>query len=178
MLKAMVSHRWNASKDGEKTFFLDADPEAFKHILCFLRHGVYPLCYNSASGHDYYLYTVIYKLADYLQITELAAWLHGKKYLEAIKVTTRASVSEGEDALFATDESNVKMQYHPSWRIVKKYVCPRGIRNHYDNPQGCGKACRAALGDEDDEYEDCTVLSILSVAEKVFYDQKLCTHGD
>ncbi|KAL8934030.1 MAG: hypothetical protein Q9211_005442, partial [Gyalolechia sp. 1 TL-2023] len=170
-LHAMVSDRWRSGELSDNIFFLDADPGVFNHVMRFLRHGVYPLCYTMASGHDYALYTAIYNLADFLVIDELAGWLRDQKYLHAIKIHTSARIEEGEDDLSGIKDSNIKIQYHPTWRIVKKYVCPRGIAVHYGNPRACGRACLAAQGDEEDEYEDCPVLSTLCVTEKVVFDQ-------
>ncbi|KAL8931953.1 MAG: hypothetical protein Q9216_007015 [Gyalolechia sp. 2 TL-2023] len=176
MLQRLISKPWNQDEhpDSDKTFFLDADPVVFKYVLRFLRHGVYPLCYDQASGHDYALYTAIYKLSDFLLIPTLTEWLRDQKYLQALKIKTWAHVVEGEDDLSATNDSNLKTQYHPTWRFVKKYVCPRGIGKHYDNPGACGRACKAAQGDAEDEYEDCPVLSTLCVTEQLIFDRGFC----
>ncbi|KAI4168252.1 MAG: hypothetical protein LQ343_006539 [Gyalolechia ehrenbergii] len=176
MLNAMVSDRWKSGEQSDNTFFLDADPEVFKHILRFLRHGVYPICYDMASGHDYGLYIAIYKLADFLWVPKLAGWLRDQRYLQALKTMTSARIKDDEDDLSAINDSNIKIQYHPTWRTVKRYVCPRGLSVHYDNPQACGKACRAAQGNAENEYEDCPVLSTLCVTERVLFDQNLCTY--
>ncbi|KAI4121312.1 MAG: hypothetical protein LQ338_006443 [Usnochroma carphineum] len=174
VLKAMIAERWESSKQPDGSYFLDADPEVFKHVLRFLRHGVYPLCYNIAKGHDFAMYTAIHKQADYLMLDTLAEWLSKRLYLQAITVETSAHVVEDEDGLSGKHDSDTLVQYHPFWRTKKKYVCPRGIAVHYDNPGRCGRACQQAQGDAGDEYEDCPVLSTLVLTKKVAFDQQLC----
>lgn len=61
---------------------------------------------------------------------------------------------------------------------MKKYVCPRGIPVHYDNPSACGRACLNAQGDADDEFDEIPVLSTVVVMEKVEFEQKLCLAGE
>ncbi|KAL8719763.1 MAG: hypothetical protein Q9225_003279 [Loekoesia sp. 1 TL-2023] len=173
MLKAMITERWESSKQADGSFFIDVDPEAFEHILRFLRHGVYPLCYDIVKGHDFAMYTTIHKQADYLMIDQLVEWLDKQQYLQAVSTETSARIVEDENRLFSTNASNTKVHYHPSWRIQKKYVCPRGIPVHYDNPGACGRACRLAQGDEEDKYDDCPVLSTLVLTERtVFHPEK------
>lgn len=177
MLSAMVAQRWESHKQPDGSYFVDADPLIFEHILRFLRHGVYPLCYSIHQGHDYALYTAIYKQALYFLIVNLAEWLGKQRYLEAVKTETSVQVVENEDTDFGlagVTDSDTRVQYHPSWRIKKKYVCPRGIAVHYDNPGGCGRACRSALGEAEDQYEECPVLSTLVVKEKVVFKRQLC----
>ncbi|KAL8676833.1 MAG: hypothetical protein Q9186_006683 [Xanthomendoza sp. 1 TL-2023] len=174
-LESITSGRWDHNKQPNGTFFIDADPEVFKHILRFLRHDVYPLCYDKCKGHDVAMYSAIQKLANYLLVEDVVEWLSKQEYLKAVKIETSARVvDDGEDGLNGTlRESNVEVRYHPGWRTVKKYVCPRGIGSHYDRPWRCGKDCKRAQGDADDEYEDVMVLSTLVLTEKVVVDQRL-----
>ncbi|KAL8866719.1 MAG: hypothetical protein Q9174_006127, partial [Haloplaca sp. 1 TL-2023] len=51
-----LTERWAADKQPDGSFFLDQDPELFKHVLRFLRHGVFPLSYGNAKGHDFATY--------------------------------------------------------------------------------------------------------------------------
>ncbi|KAI4181593.1 MAG: hypothetical protein L6R41_006538, partial [Letrouitia leprolyta] len=119
VFKNFLAERWNDDPYANNIFYLDADPEAFKHIIRFLRHGIYPLCYSEASGHNYALYATIYNQAESFRITKLSTWLHDKKYLQAIKISTSTRVVEGTDSISASTPSNVKTKYYPQWRIVK-----------------------------------------------------------
>ncbi|KAI4234784.1 MAG: hypothetical protein L6R40_006663 [Gallowayella cf. fulva] len=173
-LEAVASVRWDHNKQSDGSFFVDADPEVFKHILRFLRHGVYPLCYDKSKGHDFVMYAAIHQLASYLLVEDLMKWLSKAQYLNAVMIETTARVEDDEDGLGGTQSSDTTVEYYPTGRTVKKYVCPRGISKHYDNPRGCGKDCRRAQGDAEDEYEDAPVVSTLVVTQKVIFNQHLC----
>ncbi|KAL8752389.1 MAG: hypothetical protein Q9184_005751 [Pyrenodesmia sp. 2 TL-2023] len=147
MLSTMVAQRWESHKQVDGSSFVDVDFNIF----------------------DYQ--------ASYLLIMDLAEWLSKQRYLEAVKIETSAQVVENEEEAFGLagiTDPGTRVQYHPSWRIKKKYVCPRGIAGHYDNPRGCGRACGKALGEAEDQYEECAVLSTLVVKEKVVFHRQVC----
>lgn len=54
------------------------------------------------------------------------------------------------------------------------YVCPRGIGGHRGNPSACGRACRNARGDDDDEYEDEEVPEVFKVRKMTVLVPKMC----
>src|SRR3954471_305451 len=61
---SLLSGRWgNALADG--SYFIDADPSLFEHILRYLRRRVLPLFYDKAKGHDYALYLALLEEAKY-----------------------------------------------------------------------------------------------------------------
>ncbi|KAL8802805.1 MAG: hypothetical protein Q9182_003565 [Xanthomendoza sp. 2 TL-2023] len=175
-LESITSGRWDHNKQPDGSFFIDADPEVFKYILRFLRHGLYPLCYDKSKGHDFAMYAAIHKLADYLMVEGVMGWLSKQQYLQAVKIETSTHVVEDNEAgqLAAIQGSNIEVRHYACWRNVKKYVCPRGIVVHYGIPGRCGKDCRKAQGDADDLYEDAAVLSTLVVTEKTVFNQQLC----
>ncbi|KAL8660767.1 MAG: hypothetical protein Q9202_006234 [Teloschistes flavicans] len=176
MLAAKISDHWNSEKQADGSYFLDADPEIFKYVLRFLRHGVYPLAYDGAKGHDVGLYAAILQLADFLLVEKLASWLKEQRYLKVVQIETSTRVLEMEEKMekFSVVGSESRVQWHPSWRVVKKYVCPRGITKHYDNPSDCGQACRKSQGDKEDVYEDCYALSVMIVKKKTVFHAQLC----
>ena len=148
VLTAKVSGRWEDSKDkqADSSYFLDADPEIFKYILRFLRHGAFPLCYDNTRGHDYATYTAILQLADYLQVDELTEWLAKKEYLRAVRTRYQAQIVEGEIPLACTLESDMTVKHYPYQKTKKTYVCPRNIAVHYGDPRRCGRQCQNAQG--------------------------------
>lgn len=179
MLNSMTSGRWNSSKQLDGSYFIDRDPGAFKHVLSYLRLGVFPLQFDQMRGHNYAAYAAIRAEADYLGVEGLVKWLDEKQYLKAVTVVTTAEVVEDEgkfpEKLNRNGDSSLKFRYHPSWKIVKRYVCPRGIVVHYDNQSACGRVCKNRQGDADNVYDKCPVLSTLVLTEKTVYNGKVCT---
>lgn len=68
---------WTPEEDG--TYFLDADPELFEHLLRFMRRpSVFPLFYNKVAGFDYDLYNRLEGEAEFFQIEALREWISEK----------------------------------------------------------------------------------------------------
>ncbi|KAF2273210.1 uncharacterized protein EI97DRAFT_496147 [Westerdykella ornata] len=173
---SLLSGRWdNAQGDG--SYFVDADPTLFEHILRYLRRGVLPIFYDKAKGHDYGMYLALLEEAKYLDITRLVDWLEKKQYLHAIKTKVSSKEVEGTDQLCATRESNVDLRWHPTWVTRKVYICPRRIYAHRGDARACGRYCRKAQGDADDIYEDELVLRALVTEKQVIFDGNACVEG-
>ena len=158
--------RWDADKQADGSYFLDQDPELFKYVLRFLRHGVFPLCYDRVRGHDFATYGGVQILAKYLGVNDLAVWLDEKRYLNAVNTTTSGAVEEGEGPLMKNLSSDVDVEYHPTWRAKQVYVCPRGL---HSEPSGRGKQCRRVQGNAVEQYEGVEVLSTLVVTKRSFF---------
>ncbi|KAG5932453.1 hypothetical protein E4U59_007478 [Claviceps monticola] len=79
------------------TYFIDADPVLFEHILRYLRHPIFPLFYDHVHGHDIALYASLHNEANYFRIHRLQKWLAAKRYLEAIQVKHTMDVVENWD---------------------------------------------------------------------------------
>ena len=135
----------------------------FKYILCYLRHGVPPLFYSNSNGHDHAMYFALWAQARYFQIAPLEEWLKEKRYLQAIKIMRSGVEVEGTGRIADVTGTDVEIEYYPSWKTVKVYVCPRGIELHRGNPSACGRLCRRVQGDEEDEFVDEQVLRTLVV---------------
>jgi hypothetical protein len=68
---------WNPEADG--SFFLDADPDLFEHLLRFMRRPeVFPLFYDAAKGFDYNLYSRLQAESAYFQVDVLYEWIKDK----------------------------------------------------------------------------------------------------
>jgi BTB/POZ domain-containing protein KCTD9 len=65
----------------EGSYFVDADPQLFDHILRYLRRGVLPIFYDNIRGHDHGLYRALLEEARYFQIDRLENWLSDKSYI-------------------------------------------------------------------------------------------------
>ena len=68
---------WEPEMDG--SYFLDADPDLFEHLLRFMRRPeVLPLFYDAAKGFDYDLYNRLEAESQYFQINVLHEWIKNK----------------------------------------------------------------------------------------------------
>ncbi|OCL04808.1 hypothetical protein AOQ84DRAFT_345683 [Glonium stellatum] len=173
---SLLSGRWdNTQPDG--SYFIDADPDLFKHILRYLRRGVLPIFYDSGKGHDHALYLALLEEAKYFQIPRLEEWLGGKAYIRAVKVTRTVIEKEGVDDLDEITDADVDITLFPSWTTRKVYVCPRDIVVHRGNPRACGRACKRVQGDADDEYVEEPLLRTVMVRRRIFLDREACTEG-
>ncbi|KAJ0419346.1 BTB/POZ protein [Aspergillus carlsbadensis] len=70
--KSLLSGRWNSARS-DGSYFVDADPDLFAHILNYLRRpDVYPIFYDDVKGHDYLKYHALLSEARYFGIDALA----------------------------------------------------------------------------------------------------------
>lgn len=156
------------------SYFIDADGDVFQHVLRHLRHEAMPIFYDDIKGHEYALYLAVLEQARYFGVEPLQKWLEGQKYLQAVKVVLEARVLEDAEAVSGSAGSNVRTEHHVTWKSRKVYVCPRGLGRHRGNPYACGRSCRNARGDDDDEYEDEEVPQVLEVRKMTVLDPKMC----
>ncbi|KAF1944344.1 hypothetical protein EJ02DRAFT_452460 [Clathrospora elynae] len=85
--------RWEDCADlqPDGSYYVDADPDTFEHLLGFMRRPAkFPLYWTKKDGFDYALYSRLEVEADYFMLEGLRDWIKGKKYANAIK-TTRTS---------------------------------------------------------------------------------------
>lgn len=81
--------RWDDCADRQKdgSCFVDADPDAFQHILDFMRRpSKFPLFWTKETSFDYALYNKLEAEAEYSLLHDLRDWLRQKRYLDAIKI--------------------------------------------------------------------------------------------
>ncbi|KAI4650769.1 hypothetical protein J4E93_003126 [Alternaria ventricosa] len=70
-------YSWTPEPDG--SYFLDADPDLFEHLLRYMRRPeVFPLFYSVMNGLDYDLYNRLQAEARYFQINKLYKWIEAK----------------------------------------------------------------------------------------------------
>lgn len=153
------------------SYFVDADPTLFEHILRYLRRSVFPIFYDASRGHNYGLYIALLGEARFFGIPRLQHWLEQQEYTRAVHVKRKLSMVTGDvtnsfpDHVL-TSESDTTMKFHPVYVTKSVYVCPRGILVHGGEPAACGKQCKEARGDEPLKYKDVTTLRIMMVKEK------------
>ena len=70
--------------------------------------------------------------------------------------------------------AHVETEHHVTWKIRKVYLCPRDTFAQRGNRNACGRQCRNARGEADDEYEDEVVLTVLEMRKTTMLDPKMC----
>jgi BTB/POZ domain-containing protein KCTD9 len=175
---ALLSGNWDdAQPDG--SYFIDADPKLFEHILRYLRRRVFPIFYDKSTGHDYAMYLALLEEAKYFQIPRLEKWLGDQTYLRAVKVRYSARELGDINSIENTVGTDTELEYCPTWKTKKIYLCPRRVYVHRGNRDACGRACEKARGDDyEDEYEDVLVMMGLAVQKTTTVDQSLCVTSD
>ncbi|ORY55912.1 BTB/POZ protein [Pseudomassariella vexata] len=73
-------------RDG--SYFIDADPELFNHILRYLRRGIRPVFWDLTKGHDYVQYNALLEEARYFGVRELVSWIERQEYHDVVSVET------------------------------------------------------------------------------------------
>ena len=132
--KALFSKQWDDHKN-DSSYFIDADPDLFEHILRYLRRGVLPVFYDRAKGHDHVLYGALLEEARFFGIDRLEKWLSEQKYLEAVKVAYSYTETNNLDTLARTVDGSIEIAYHPVTKRYTAWYCPEGITKHLDQHQ-------------------------------------------
>ncbi|KAI1460978.1 BTB/POZ protein [Annulohypoxylon moriforme] len=79
-------HSWDDKYDKvdiveDGSYFIDADPNTFEHILNYLRSGDYPILFNTNTSHwDYPKYMALLSQARLFEIRDLRDWIERKEY--------------------------------------------------------------------------------------------------
>ncbi|KAI9842362.1 MAG: hypothetical protein M1837_007282 [Sclerophora amabilis] len=173
---SLLSGRWSSAQ-ADGSYFIDVDASVFEHVLRYLRHGVLPVFYDKSKGHDYPLYVAVLEQAKYFQIARLETWIKDKTYLQAVKIAYSAIGAENLSSYDDTTATDVELDYHFTWTTKQAYVCPRGIVVHRGNPSYCGNACWKSRADEDDPYEEETVLKKVVIKKRTIFDHEMCVEG-
>lgn len=167
---------WRPGPDG--SYFVDADPELFKHLLRFMRRPtIFPLFYDSAKGYDYDLCTKLEAEAAHFRIEALHTWLKEKRYLQAVKVkastprTWDISLDRAEPRQY---DGNTTEEWQAVPKVNKVYLCPRRIVVHRGEPDKCGRACHEAQGNAPNEYEDVSYTDIVVVENTTEFNASVC----
>lgn len=82
----LLSGRRAARTHDDSALFIDADGDAFVHVLAYLRHGLFPLLWDNAKGHDHAGYVAILVQARRFEVVRLEKWLTEKSYIQAVRV--------------------------------------------------------------------------------------------
>ena len=81
---------------------------------------------------------------------------------------------EGLEEMMESTGANVVLEYHPAWSTKRVYICPRNITIHRGNPGACGRLCKRAQGEAEDEYVDEEVIKALVIRKETIYNGQIC----
>jgi hypothetical protein len=165
---------WTPEDDG--SYFIDADPDFFEHLLRFMRRpNTFPLFYDNVKGFEYGLYVHLEAEAQYFKIDALHTWIKDKEYLEAVTVKVAAPTTQNIVLVLSkTYNGNVNEGWQVVPRVRKVYLCPRQILVHRGDPSKCGRACREAQGDDDVRYQEVPYTDMVTVKKTVEFDDEVC----
>jgi len=165
---------WTPQADG--SYFLDADPEIFEHLLRFMRRpGSCPLFWSKDRGFDYDMYRRLQDEAEYFQVDALYQWIKDKKYKSAVTIYVHApKVVEATCVPGALLIGNYSESRHFVTKTRQLYVCPRLIPEQRGAPGRCGRACHKFQGDDDDKYEAEAYTKMITVREEIMFNQSAC----
>ncbi|KAL4810941.1 hypothetical protein BDV18DRAFT_155557 [Aspergillus unguis] len=164
--RMLVPKQPSTRPDG--SWFIDADPDLFEHILRFLRRGVYPVFYDTVKGHDLALYHDLLREAKFYEVFRLQRWLEEKQYMDAVKVSFSIKEIDINWPVPSQDlgPGNTDVQYLSSWVPNHVYLCPRGIESHKGHQELCGRKCRNMSG-YDEIWDEVHVPKVLEVRKHV-----------
>jgi hypothetical protein len=92
----LFSAEWG-DKQGDGSYFIEADAHIFEHVLRYLRTRVLPVFYNMEANHDFPLYQVLLEELNYFVIDRLQRWLREQKYLEAVTIRYLATETQARE---------------------------------------------------------------------------------
>lgn len=152
-------------------YFVDVDGPLFEHVLRYLRHGVYPLIYDTGTGHNLSTYAALLPVAEYLGVNKLATWLREQRYFDAVTTVSSHYPLELEPGQILPSEvsrscQSRELHFHHGSKQV--YKCPKGISVH-QFPAECGKKCEKAKTPDTKIWEEEDVI----VVDATWTTQKL-----
>ncbi|KAI0384476.1 BTB/POZ protein [Hypomontagnella monticulosa] len=175
---ARLSGRWNdTGEDG--SYFIDADPEIFEHILRYLRNGSFPLLFD----HDKQIlehakYLALLADARYFGIRRLEEWIQKMRYLDIVHIQKSILVREirfpGSIDLIKASPTTSRLDVSTSWVTKQIYVCPKGQPGHRGDVDECNRRCRI---DHAGHYESVTALQAVVVETNMWFNSAVCMDG-
>ncbi|KAF2793744.1 hypothetical protein K505DRAFT_325268 [Melanomma pulvis-pyrius CBS 109.77] len=176
---SLIDERFNNQQE-DGSYFIDADPDVFEHVLDFMRRGTtFPLFWSKEKGFDFALYNKLSCEADYFGLHDLRDWIRKKKfqrgiYASGIKVIT-TPIYDCHESFFIDDDSvsdGTSLNYLKAEIVntpeTQKWVCP-GYESH-DDPSVCydlmSEAClNHDSGDLAGHWEKSTKVHVLTIRE-------------
>jgi hypothetical protein len=172
--------RWEdcADRQEDGSFFVDADPDTFEHLLNFMRRpSRFPLYWTKEKGFDYVLYSKLAVEADFFLLHDLRDWIRKGRYLGAIRTDLRITK---EPLLYFSGTCNT-LQGHP---VIENfygdtggsgpYRCPLGRHDGY--PSSCHSNCHKERGTSGAQF-DAPQKHIISIITTIRFVDEVCDNS-
>ncbi|PVH92029.1 hypothetical protein DM02DRAFT_701826 [Periconia macrospinosa] len=146
--EALFSERWDHKPDAEESYFIDADPEIFEHLLRYMRRPwIFPIFWSKQSGFDYSMYRRLGHEAQFFQIHALSSWIEDQRYINGISISIDAPTRQTIHLVTPeVTKGNEEISHHFHVNKRRVYLCPRAIVVHRGHPELCGAACPQGPG--------------------------------
>jgi hypothetical protein len=172
--------RWDSGADlqDDGSYFIDADPDTFEHILAFMRRpSKFPLYWTHEHGFDYVLYNKVEAEADFFLLHGLRDWISKKRYEEAVKTIVEVRVLE-ENYKRVLDDGKSLGDLVEVNSFLGSYSGERRIRltcyfHQSSFCRGC-KFCEKSAGATPQSHEPDKKLTL--VIKKIAFDETVCSN--
>jgi hypothetical protein len=175
--------RWEYCSDRQEdgSYFIDADPDVFRHILEFMRRpSKFPLFWTKGTGFDYALYTKLEAEADYFLLHDLRDWIQKKLYLDAVKTVLEVEVLSEYELRDGRNQrrcdADIEIQsFYGSYSGQKLFRNSCATHKDNGNIRGCSD-CAELMRAFGPHYDDPPKTLTLVIKRTVF-DEIICVNG-
>ncbi|KAK8156587.1 hypothetical protein IWX90DRAFT_475021 [Phyllosticta citrichinensis] len=167
--QGLLSGRWEHNRLADGSYFVDWEPEVFRHVLKYLRTGHLPSCWKGLQhGFDYEFAEELREAAEFFGVEELREWLQEKRFLEKVRV--EISIERCRGAVRSTYGNGNVPDCHVQWVSKNVGPCPKGQNWHNEHIAKCRQQCGNASAAPMDHQMDPLVLVI---KKKVVYRENI-----
>jgi hypothetical protein len=175
--------RWDDCSDRQMdgSYFIDADPDAFQHVLDFMRRpSRFPLFWTKETGFNYALYNKLEAEADYFGLDDLHDWLRGKRYVDAVKTVVEVTVLSEQQIgnLVNQPRSGADMEvqsYFGSYSDARKSRNTCAYHRDVTKPTTACLDCAEIIRAHGPQYDD-PEKKLTLVTKTLVFDETVCTN--
>jgi hypothetical protein len=177
--------RWGDNVQPDGSYYVDADPDIFEHVLNFIRRPqTFPLFWDRETGFDHMLYLKLQAEADFFCLHDLRDWIRAKKYLNAVKVmvyckteladrgplSQNVSNPQSTDNYTTTDQRVELIPIETKWvDRAKVWISECG----HKDPSECDCRDEDPMALEGAHWENSTGV-LISTWKEVWFDHDAC----
>ncbi|KAL9621093.1 MAG: hypothetical protein Q9160_004478 [Pyrenula sp. 1 TL-2023] len=171
--KDRFSNGWQPSEDG--SFFVDADPEMFEHVLSYLRHLTPPLFFDGRSGHMHCMYVKLSFVARYFGVLGLVEYLENRKYLQLIRISYETEIMSQAKGVKYLPKSDEMVDFIAICGVKAIHVCRAGRDEHRGKPEKCFRKKCCTPGNAMDVFAEEVALRMVRASRRVVIDHHIGT---